>query len=61
MQFKLTEEQTKKAKEWMAARAKYVGAAGRQFSFIFTPNSFGEIVKVTDGEETLDLTDTSTW
>lgn len=61
MEFTLDAEQTAKAVKWMEKKARYSGAAGGQFSFIFTPTSFGVAAKVTDGEDELDLTDISKW
>jgi hypothetical protein len=60
-QFTLTEEQYEKAKVWMEERAKYSGAIGGQFSFVFTPTSLGIGVSVTDGKDSLNLTDYSKW
>ena len=59
--FKLSDAQTKKAKEWMKEREEYVGAIGGQFSFIFKPTGLGDIVTLTDGEEELKLTDYDLW
>jgi hypothetical protein len=59
--FELSKEQHEKAQLWMKEREKYSGAIGGQFSFIFIPTSLGMIAKVTDGKETLDLTDYSDW
>ena len=59
--FKLSDEQTEKAKQWMKEREKYVGAIGGQFSFTFTPTGLGDIVTITDGKEELTLTDYNLW
>lgn len=59
--FKLSDQQTDKAKEWMEERKKYVGAIGGQFTFEITPTGLGQIIKLTDGEEILDLTNYDLW
>ena len=59
--FKLSDEQTEKAKQWMKEREKYVGAIGGQFTFTFTPTGLGNIVTITDGKEELRLTDSDLW
>lgn len=59
--FYLSDQQTEKAKQWMKEREKYVGTIGGQFTFMITPTSFGVVVKITDGEDTLDLTDYELW
>lgn len=61
IQFALTEEQYKQAVIWMKERRRYSGAIGGQFSYVFTPTSFGEIIKIVDGEDSLDLTDFDNW
>lgn len=55
--FQISGEKYEEAKKWMRERAKYSGAIGGQFSFVFTPTSIGTFCKITDGEEYLDLTD----
>ena len=60
MTFTITEEQARKAAEWMAQRkVKEQGAIGGQFTFQFTNTSIGQIKTVSDcvSKETLDLTD----
>ena len=59
--FKLSDEQTEKAKQWMKEREKHVGAIGGQFTFSFTPTSLGNIVTVSDGKEELSLTNKDLW
>ena len=59
--FRLSDEQTEKAKQWMKERGKYVGAIGGQFTFSFTATSLGNIVTVSDGKEELKLTDSDLW
>lgn len=61
MEFKLSDEQWEKAKEWMKEREKYSGAIGGQFSFVFTQTSLGLITVVKDQESELDLTDYDFW
>jgi hypothetical protein len=61
MNFNLTKEQYEKASIWMKEREKYSGAIGGQFSFVFSPTSIGMVASVTDGNESLDLTDYDLW
>lgn len=60
MTFTITEEQARKAAEWMKERkVKQQGAIGGQFTFEFTNTSIGQIQRVSDcvSKETLDLTE----
>lgn len=61
LQFNLSEDQLKKADEWMKQREKYVGAIGGQFTFKFTPTGLGVIVVISDAEGSLDLTNYDLW
>ena len=57
--FYLTKEKNQRYINWKASLPqKYFGAIGGSYSFIFTPTSLGDIVKVKrcDGYE-IDLTD----
>lgn len=61
LSFHLSDKQTEHAKKWMDERRKYVGAIGGQFTYEITPTGLGYVIKITDGEETLDLTDYDLW
>lgn len=60
MDFKLSEEQFKKFKEWSSKNSEaYTGAIGGRYTFLFTVTSIGEFVTVEDlvTKEKLDLTE----
>jgi len=62
-EFKLTNEQEQKYKNWRKSLPKaYFGAVGGGYTFHFTPTGIGTIVKVTrdDGFE-LELTEWENW
>jgi hypothetical protein len=62
--FSLTETQETQFQEWRATRKKAPNTAiGGRYSFVFTPTSLGNTVKVLDtvyGDE-LELTDYESW
>lgn len=62
MKFELSEEQVKKAREWTNAqmdKAKTKDCTGFRFSYVFTPTTLGDCVKIIDRvtSEELDITD----
>jgi hypothetical protein len=66
MEFKLSNEEIKKAKSWITSQEKTKEpptAIGGRFSFNFTITSIGVVVVVKDNfkKEELDVTDYSHW
>jgi len=64
--FSLEEEQWGKVAEWRKEReipARYAGAIGGSYSYIFTPTSIGLVIQVRDKhtEEVLDVSDYRSW
>lgn len=65
MEFKLTEEQDKKAREFISEHYKcqFTSTIGGKFSYIFTPTGLGDIVTIqcNSCNETKDMTDVENW
>ncbi len=63
--FELSPEQEEKFNKWKAGTEpfRYAGAIGGRYTYSFTPNSLGTVIKVTDSmtKKEIDLSDYENW